>query len=698
MMRLKERFKNKPFCNDLHFFLFAVVLVLLSLKFPFFYFVLLLYLIFIFKKTKYFIPILIILFLVIAVYFIRKAFMQPLESGVYNQTFKVLEVKENNIILKGTTKIVVYNQGYDLIPGDQINATIKVKGLLKPSYTGDFNEEVYYLSKGVTNKGNLLQFEKMGHQFRIEEIRYSILNYYQKTLGTKSYQYISSIIFGVVELEKDVKEAYQTLYSSHILAISGLHILFIYQIIKKLLQKVLLIEGELLSLLVVGIYLILIGFPVAALRAYLFLILGALNKGKVKYTELDILSVSFILMVLMNPFWAFQNGFILSFLISFLLLFMNEFNVYQGILKKFYTSLLCILATLPFVINQNYEISITGLFFSFIIGFILSSYLLPILLLVFILPFSFWEYLFQGLDTILIFLNQSSIKFSFPALSILKITIYYLLLILLLISLVQKRKRILKTGVIVLYMIIICNLRLLIPFYRITFIDVGQGDSILIEVPFQKQNILIDSYNNLDYLKSIGIQKIDVLILSHLDQDHFVSTEEVVKKFNVEELYYPVYESYERLKHIPCKKIGINASTNIVLKDISFAVLSPLKDYQDANSNSLVLYTKIKNTSFLFTGDMTKESEEDFIKNYSKITVDILKVGHHGSNTSSTKAFLDSLKPSISIISVGQDNSYGHPHQEVLNRLNSISKVYMTKDCGNIEVIVFEKYFIKPYR
>ncbi|MDE5868204.1 MAG: hypothetical protein K2H02_04600, partial [Anaeroplasmataceae bacterium] len=115
-------------------------------------------------------------------------------------------------------------------------------------------------------------------------------------------------------------------------------------------------------------------------------------------------------------------------------------------------------------------------------------------------------------------------------------------------------------------------------------------------------------------------------------------------------------------------------------------------------SNSLVLYTKIKNTSFLFTGDMTKESEEDFLKKYSTVTVDILKVGHHGSNTSSSKAFLNSLKPSISIISVGEDNSYGHPNQEVLNRLNNISKVYMTKDSGNIEVIVFEKYFIKPYR
>ncbi|MDE7100463.1 MAG: ComEC/Rec2 family competence protein, partial [Anaeroplasmataceae bacterium] len=297
--------------------------------------------------------------LVIVIYLIRKALMQPLESGVYSQTFKVLEVKENHIILKGTTKIVVYNQGFDLIPGDQIDATIKVKGLLKASYTGDFNEETYYLSKGVTNKGSILYFEKLNHQFKIEELRYSILNFYRTTLGTKSYQYISSIIFGVVELDKDIKEAYQTLYSSHILAISGLHIIFIYQIIKKLLQKVFKIEGEILSLLVVGIYLVLIGFPVAALRAFLFLILRVLNKGKIKYTELDILSLSFILMILMNPFWAFQNGFILSFLISFLLLFMNEFNVYHGVLKKFYTSLLCILATLPFVINQNYEISIT---------------------------------------------------------------------------------------------------------------------------------------------------------------------------------------------------------------------------------------------------------------------------------------------------------------------------------------------------
>lgn len=236
-------------------------------------------------------------------------------------------------------------------------------------------------------------------------------------------------------------------------------------------------------------------------------------------------------------------------------------------------------------------------------------------------------------------------------------------------------------------------------FYKVTFIDVGQGDSILIELPFHQGKILVDSYNNIDYLKSRGISSLDYVIITHFDQDHMGSLLELSKSFKIKKLFYSSYEDVKKISYIKAPKVAICGGESISIGNVFLHFIGPLHNYKDSNSNSLVLFFKLNIYSFLLTGDMTSEAEKDLIKRYStNLKCDVLKVGHHGSSTSSSEEFLKYCLPSYSIVSVGKNNSYGLPDDKVINRLKTISKIYETKDCGNIEVLIGDSIKIMPYR
>lgn len=217
----------------------------------------------------------------------------------------------------------------------------------------------------------------------------------------------------------------------------------------------------------------------------------------------------------------------------------------------------------------------------------------------------------------------------------------------------------------------------------IHIIDVGQGDSILIKTPSNK-NILIDGGNEdsehiiRNYLKKEKVKTLDIVIATHPDSDHIGSLDYVVSKFNVKNIYMPNQNtdgsSYKNLINA-CK--NKNLDINYLFKDdilnvdeyIDFIVLSPSYIQNDNNLNSLVLNLKYKNKSFLFTGDCEKSNEIDIINSFNLNDVDFLKVAHHGSSSSSTKEFIKNTSPDVAIISCGYKNQYGHPHQSTLDTL-----------------------------
>lgn len=232
------------------------------------------------------------------------------------------------------------------------------------------------------------------------------------------------------------------------------------------------------------------------------------------------------------------------------------------------------------------------------------------------------------------------------------------------------------------------------------YIDVGQGDSILIQV--NNKNLLIDSGPKSDrkklfsYLSSLYLDKLDYVIATHPHDDHIGNMAEVIKKYNVSKFYAPKVQSSTKtfeqmIDALKSKNLKINVikkGTNSINlgENTKISVFSPTKDsYEDLNNYSPVIKIEYGNTSFLFTGDAQEDVEKDILANNEDIEADVLKIGHHGSSTSTGEGFLSKVNPSISVISVGKDNMYNHPSENTIKHLteNNII-IYRTDKDGTI--------------
>jgi competence protein ComEC len=232
------------------------------------------------------------------------------------------------------------------------------------------------------------------------------------------------------------------------------------------------------------------------------------------------------------------------------------------------------------------------------------------------------------------------------------------------------------------------------------YIDVGQGDSILIQV--NNKNLLIDSGPKSDekklsnYLSSLHLAKLDYIIATHPHDDHIGNMAEVIKKYDVSKFYAPKVESttktfekmVDALKDKNLKINVIKKGTNSIDlgENTKVTVFSPSKDsYEDLNNYSPVIKIEYGNTSFLFTGDAQADVEKDILSANEDIRADVLKIGHHGSSTSTSMNFLSKVNPSISVISVGKDNIYNHPNENTIKHLNEKNiTIYRTDQDGTI--------------
>ena len=232
---------------------------------------------------------------------------------------------------------------------------------------------------------------------------------------------------------------------------------------------------------------------------------------------------------------------------------------------------------------------------------------------------------------------------------------------------------------------------------KVHFLDVGQGDSIFIELP-TNETILIDasikdaSNKIINYLREENVSKIDYVFATHPHSDHIGGMSAVIKAFDIGQIYMPkavtTTKTYENLLlTIKDKNLKIKTAkagnTIIDTDDLKLVVLAPNQDsYESLNNYSIVLKLTYKEKSFLFMGDAETLSEKEIT---GDVQADVLKVGHHGSRTSTSQAFLNKVNPSYAVISVGLNNDYKHPHQEVIDRLEKKNiKIYRTDQNGDI--------------
>lgn len=241
------------------------------------------------------------------------------------------------------------------------------------------------------------------------------------------------------------------------------------------------------------------------------------------------------------------------------------------------------------------------------------------------------------------------------------------------------------------------------------FIDVGQGDAELVLLPGGK-TLLIDAGDNgqedrlLSYLRSAGIVRIDYLVGTHPHADHIGGMQEVINAFPVGKIFMPKVTHTSKtylnlLKAIDEKGLSIETARQGKLlfdeNSVRAEFLAPCSDtYEDLNNYSAVIRLAYKDTSFLFTGDAEALSENEMLSANVNLQANVLKTGHHGSSTSTSQNFLKAVSPSCAVISCGKGNSYGHPHEEILKKLEKAGvQVFRTDEMGTIIIETDGKNF-----
>ncbi len=232
---------------------------------------------------------------------------------------------------------------------------------------------------------------------------------------------------------------------------------------------------------------------------------------------------------------------------------------------------------------------------------------------------------------------------------------------------------------------------------QVHFIDVGQGDATL--VTSGEYAMLIDAGDDSKgtkvqlYLQNQGVEKLDYLVLTHTDADHIGGADVIISKFDIGNVFvgdYPKDNNVYRDLMQALELKGLSYSTpavgeNFAIGDAFFTILAPNRAYSDPNNSSIALLLQNGQNRFLFTGDAEEEAEQDILANGLNIDCDVLKAGHHGSRTSNTKGLLTAASPIYAVISCEENNSYGHPHAEVLNNLRVMGvKVFRTDEQGSV--------------
>lgn len=233
---------------------------------------------------------------------------------------------------------------------------------------------------------------------------------------------------------------------------------------------------------------------------------------------------------------------------------------------------------------------------------------------------------------------------------------------------------------------------------KIHYIDVGQGDAIFIELP-NKKTMLIDAGESSkgkivsNYITKLKYYKIDYIVGTHPHTDHIGGLAYIINNFDVENIYMPkaisTSKTYENLLNTISQK-GLKITTakadvNIINENnLEINIIAPNREYSDLNNSSAVIKITYGNRKFLFMGDAETKSENDII---SDVSADVIKIGHHGSDTSSGQTFINKVKPKYVIIMVGNNNQYDHPYQITIDKwINAGAKVYRTDINGNIVV------------
>ncbi|MDD4547541.1 MAG: DNA internalization-related competence protein ComEC/Rec2 [Bacilli bacterium] len=659
---------------------------------------------------------------------------------IINGYVKELNIDGNHL------KMVIYSKE-QIIVNYYIDSLEELNIIKQTYFLGDYIKATGVMERPKTNTvfnlfnyKNYLLSQKIYFIFKaenIEKLNISPKLFYiikKKVISRiesikKSSPYIKNYLISKTDdIDESILESYQNNGLNHLLSLSSdqlslLATFILFVISKKSKHKFL---NYFLVSIVLCFYLLISGSPPSLLRAVMMFVFLKINElFELKVTTINLFLLIFSLLLLYNPYYIYHLGFVFSFSISFyLIIFKNLINQYDNyIIKSLLISSIAFLVSMPVLINTFFEINLLTPIINLIFIPIFSFVIFPFSIITFLFPFldnllylviTFTEALSKMLSNISIF------TITLKTINPLIFFLYYLVITYLLVAFKNKKY----------YCLIYIPVGLLIHYYSsyfniypvITFIDVGQGDSILIELPQNKGNILIDTggffnYSNdewskkkeysiaiskiIPYLKSRGIKSLDYLILTHGDYDHLGEGKKLLSKFKINKLIFNSgnnnhFES--ELMNYAQDKGNSYEQYNQATLNINgyFFYFLNKQTKQNENEDSLIIYTKLNNKNILLMGDAGISSEKYLINEYNLPKMDILKIGHHGSKNSTSTQFLELLRPNYSVISVGLNNRFNHPHEQVLKLLNDYQfKYYLTSLSGSIKFIIKDSIIIK---
>ena len=651
------------------------------------------------------------------------------------------------------TKIITYKSKYDIndtslsglltsynINGDKLSLTIKGKEDIVANFyfqsekekdkitsilalgskvylTGNFTKPLNNTIPNTFNYQKYLYNKKIYYVFNASSINinsknisifYKIKNIILKKVNTyeDTTDYMQAFILGNKNyIASPTYDAFKNNGVTHLFAVSGMHVSFLILALNTIFHKLKIKEniGNFLIASFLFFYMFLIGFTPSVIRASLLYLALLINKKfNLNIPSFNVLYLVFLMFLLLNPFYIYDLGFIYSFLTSFSLIIFSKKITGNYFTKLLKVSTIAFLVSTPITLLNFYEFNLFTIFNNLIIVPLVSLILFPLTLITFIIPFlePLLNIGFNLLEFINNICNNLSINIVVPKLNIIFLIIYYLLIYLI------YTKGFKYTFSIFLLIFSYKLMPYLDSNSYIYFLDVGQGDSSLIITSHQKDVILIDtggkityekepwqernkefnlSTNIITFLKSRGVTKIDLLVLTHGDLDHLGYAEYIIKSIKTKNIMLNNNELNEKETNLVNKAHLIKnnyQSKSINLTNLNYVIS------KDENTSSLVLYITLKNRKLLIMGDAPKEIEQNIMAKY-QLQVDYLKLGHHGSNTSSAYEFLKNINPQYSIISSGRNNRYNHPSPETISNLTKLNLPYFnTQDTGTIEFIL----------
>lgn len=666
---------------------------------------------------------------------------------------KALYVKKEEGYRRITGKVrlssILEDERPQFFYGDVIEFSGKLKLPQGRRNPNGFDFRAYLLQKGISTTMFSREIEIIGKSRTNPFIaaafylRERLIAFYEKYLPLNLSSLMVGVTLGIKDnIPGETIKAIKNSGVAHALAVSGLHTGIIYAVLEFAFYR-LGISRKLsfvIESIVIIFYSFLAGLSPSVIRASIMIMVFMLSKVVGRENDsLNSMCFSAVILLLINPLILFSVSFQLSYgAVIGIIVFYNQIKMMLELLPKYLQESIAVMLSAQLVVGpvlayHFYNISLAG--------FIANLLVVPLVSLVLItgLISGLVGLIFEPLGALFvkcpgllldivekIVLISSKLPFAtiiVPAMPTFSIFLYFLSLALIFDLIPFKKEDYLKNKkVCAIVLIIVAILPALWPFgtFEVTFIDVGQGDSILIQTE-GKKTILIDgggtpSYFDSDFdtgediilpfLYSKGINEIDIVVFTHFDDDHAKGLLSILKSMRVKNIVYGLpedCEAFEEMLEIAHEKqintIQVGRGDSFIVDSVVFEVLHPVKDapFSSGNNNSVVLKMSYKGISFLFTGDLEYEGEQSLISSKRDIRAHVLKIGHHGSATSTSEEFLSTVSPIYGVITVGADNNFGHPSPEVIKRLEERGITVFRTDINGAVTFKISRDRVKIY-